>query len=643
MHCCVRNLLVAWRIAATYLCGIAILSGASYAQKTINVPADAPTIQGAINMASNGDTVLVAAGTYAENIQFKGKAITVTGAAGAAATILDGQARGAVVTFNSGEGRSSVLSNFTVQNGVPAEVPDAGGIFVDGASPTIENNIIQDNYACGIGVVNGAPLIQGNSVLGTVFGSRPDQIGCVLGNANQTYGNYVRGTGVAMYGEPPSGQQAEIIGNTIENNVGDLSPAAISIVNGGAPLIENNVIANNQSNLWSGLYAVGDSAPVIVQNLIYGNAANAMNVENPAYFTGAGIAVAPSSGAYASAQAVVVNNTIVFNTVVYVPNTYQQGTQVLLSGDYNRIIFANNIVAGTGSFPALACAKTGDETIPSPQFNNNDVFVVGGAAPYGDSCSDQTGVNGNISTDPPFASADANTPFPYQLQLQSPAIDSGDNSAPDLPAEDILGQPRIQNAKGLPKAIVDMGVYEYPGVAAPPPPADFALAIDPASLRIVNGQQGTVTVTLTPTSSFQGTVTLSCGTPQPELSCAFQPQQVSLGNGFPQIAQLTIQTGNTASARRAGNTTGHRSSVQLAGFLLPGSMVGILLSLQRRRLGMGGGRVLMILALSYFATGISACGVTFNGYPGTYTVVVSGTANGEKIAHQANLAVTVEQ
>src|SRR5947208_12634307 len=43
---------------------------------TINVPAGQPTIQAAINAASNGDTVLVAPGIYYENINFMGKQIT---------------------------------------------------------------------------------------------------------------------------------------------------------------------------------------------------------------------------------------------------------------------------------------------------------------------------------------------------------------------------------------------------------------------------------------------------------------------------------------------------------------------------------------------------------------------------------------
>src|SRR6202007_1184047 len=131
-------------------------------------------------------------------------------------------------------------------------------------------------------------------------------------------------------------------------------------------------------------------------------------------------------------------------------------------------------------------------------FDHNDVFPTGGGARYNGSCPDQTGSNGNISADPLFVSTDANEQYSYQLQLRSPAVDAGNNNAPDLPAEDLLGKPRIQNGKGLSSSIIDMGVYEYPGVPAPPPPADFTLGVDPSALQVVIGQQGTVSVTLTP-------------------------------------------------------------------------------------------------------------------------------------------------
>ena len=60
------------------------------------------------------------------------------------------------------------------------------------------------------------------------------------------------------------------------------------------------------------------------------------------------------------------------------------------------------------------------------------------------------GLNGNISSDPLFLSAAIND---FHLYLSSPAIDAGDNSAPNLPATDFDGNPRIAGT-------IDLGVYE---------------------------------------------------------------------------------------------------------------------------------------------------------------------------------------
>src|SRR3990172_8268130 len=94
-----------------------VMSGTEVIADVLVVPGDAATIQGGINIANNGDTVLVADGMYVENINFMGKAITVTSVNGPASTTIDGSAAGSVITFNAGETSASLLSGFTIRNG----------------------------------------------------------------------------------------------------------------------------------------------------------------------------------------------------------------------------------------------------------------------------------------------------------------------------------------------------------------------------------------------------------------------------------------------------------------------------------------------------------------------------------------------
>lgn len=115
----------------------------------IYVPEDYTTIQGAIDAAANGDTVLVADNTWTgagnRRIDFGGKSITVQSENGPANCIIDCQWADHAFFFHSGETNSSVLRGFTIKNGYSY----FGGAIecAYGSSPFIRDCIIYNNYA----------------------------------------------------------------------------------------------------------------------------------------------------------------------------------------------------------------------------------------------------------------------------------------------------------------------------------------------------------------------------------------------------------------------------------------------------------------------------------------------------------------
>ena len=133
----------------------AVVLAANANAAIINVPGDQPTIQAGINAAVDGDEVVVATGTYFENISFLGKAITVRSTdpndAGVVAnTIIDGGLSGTVVTCDSGEGSNTVLSGFLITGGSGT----GGGMVNSSSSPTVTNCTFVGNSGNGGGMFN---------------------------------------------------------------------------------------------------------------------------------------------------------------------------------------------------------------------------------------------------------------------------------------------------------------------------------------------------------------------------------------------------------------------------------------------------------------------------------------------------------
>jgi hypothetical protein len=379
----------------------------------INVPASQLTIQAGIDAASNGDTVVVAPGTYAERIDFKGKAIEVRSSAGPATTIIDGGGLPNVVSFKTGENRSSVLRGFTVTNGAYGQDGFRGiGILINQASPTVVGNVVTRNTApegsgAGVGIASyqGSPLIEKNQIIDNSGGSI--------------------GGGIDADGGNP-----EIVGNLIQGHSAAFG-GGVS-VRGGT--LRDNVIRGNTGSAGGGVLANGNL--LMVNNLIVGNTALA---------TGGGLVFGGPSTETGS----LLNNTVA-------GNQSPVGAAVTLGSGGLKVI--NNVLAGPAGLSAVYCLNA---AAGGTLFSHNDVYnaAFNGATPPFEGCPDPTGTNGNISVDPALA-AD------YKLRRGSPAIDAGDNAVSPRPLADVLGNTRVADGDGNGSAVIDMGAIESP-VPAP--------------------------------------------------------------------------------------------------------------------------------------------------------------------------------
>ena len=395
---------------------------------TIRVPADAATIQQAISAAVAGDTVLVSPGTYFENINFLGKAITVTSEQGPDLTIIDGHGAGSVVAFKSRETRAAVLSGFTIRGGYSSSV--GGGIAIFSSSPTILNNIITDNSTCGGGSgiysAFGSPLILHNVV------KHNGVSGCTGG----------WGLGVFIGGD----SAAELIENLITENNDDgggaTTAGGLALFAAGRALVRGNVISHNvvSTGVWCGW-----GGGIAIANFLQGTIVDNLIVGNQACGAG-GVQWDGSLG-----STVFVNNTIADNEALLM-----LGPALYIAGVDARNTIANNIIT-TRSGPALFCQNA--QGVSMPVMKANVVFSADPAtASYGGTCPDQTGVDGNLSADLQFVNAAAGD---YRVRMSSPAVDGGDNTAPAIPATDVSGSPRIVDGNGDGTAIVDIGALEY--------------------------------------------------------------------------------------------------------------------------------------------------------------------------------------
>ena len=317
----------------------------------IHVPADTSTIQGGIYLASDGDTVLVAEDTYYENINFKGKAITVAGlfimdgdTSHISKTIIDGSQpshpdSGSVVSFVSGEDTTSIICGFTITGGSGTNLvweerdyKDGGGVLINFSGGQVINNKIIDNhinsndlycFGGGISAWGEFIIIRGNNIKNNTVNSYWGggagaelltsetllfENNTVIHNIYTSL-NVAAGGGVIMFAGINFSGKLILSGNLIKENEAygsskhDYGWGGGLYIEGASPVLTNNIIADNKSGYGGGLDIrtwssnVYDARPVLINNTIIKNKAR----------TGAGI--------YSRKSYPTVFNTILWNNL----------------------------------------------------------------------------------------------------------------------------------------------------------------------------------------------------------------------------------------------------------------------------------------------------------------------------------------
>lgn len=485
-----RTLCIASVVAALFVCCARVDAA------TLRVPQDHASIQLAIQAASNGDVIDVAAGTWFETIDFLGKDIHVRSVDGPSVTIIDAGGAGAVATFQNSEA-AAVLEGFTLRGGTGAVLGNStfgGGVFAFTSSPTIRGNVIESNEAN--------------------FGGG---IACIGAGSARIEGNIVRSN--KAFQDPPSGRGG-----------------GVYIADGAFPILEGNEIAWNTGQVQGGGVWCGDSAqPFLVENDIHDNLTSV---------DGGGIAVvsdafvllrdcelrgnrsANRGGAIHVEEATIdaAGNRMTGNFV-----SQHGGAICLLTGsdasvfERNRIernraskggggvyvtnsrpFFASNLVAfnesgcdvGNCGGGGLFASVGGKPLLVNETYYGNTADHQGGAI-YSHGLSKPVLVNcilwqntdavqreivvevsnilvefsivrdgwpgvGNLAADPRFVDAPTGD---FHLRIDSPAIDAG-TQRNDLSALDLDGGMRVVDGDGSLPAVVDLGADELePGIA----------------------------------------------------------------------------------------------------------------------------------------------------------------------------------
>jgi len=210
------------------------------------VPEDVATIQGGIDAASPGDTVLIACGTYYEGDITVPPGIIVTSETGDPdCVIIDASGRaGRGLTFVDVDS-TTTIRGLTVTGGFSADV--GGGLHLIRSSPRIVDCTFVANAALSGGAV------------ACVDTSAPTFTDCVFsGNSGETGAAIV-----CLNASSPVLDRCLLLGNT-----GTAAGGGVACLGGSAPTLRSCTLSENSAVEGGGIYSGDGSAPIVESTII---------------------------------------------------------------------------------------------------------------------------------------------------------------------------------------------------------------------------------------------------------------------------------------------------------------------------------------------------------------------------------------
>jgi PKD repeat protein len=406
---------------------------------------------------------------------------------------------------------SAILDGFVVAHGYAwpdgfegPEIQAGGGIIIRNGSPTISNTRFDGSSGQYGG---GAYIDQGSAPAFTncEFFENSTDIGYggamhINGSSSVTFdnchfqGNAAIGTqspagyGGALYVN--FGSTATITGSSFVGNMtgyrtnttgGATSTKGGAILAGGDILVRDSSFIGNRSHSGGAIYAYNGAT--LINNIFYGNAVAAAPGSAGGGYGGAMVLTGPSK---------VINNTVIANraseNVGGIIASVAPGESVEI---VNSILWGNTVSKYIGPdedplpVSRIQLSRGGDVSLGYS-------IVQGMYDPIpGEDPTEPGNFPGVLDADPLFVSQPDGD---LHLSAGSPAIDSGDNTVVNV-ATDIDGDPRFQDDLGTvdtgkgASPVVDMGAYEFAGIAGENIPPVAAAAANPTSGEVELGVQ----------------------------------------------------------------------------------------------------------------------------------------------------------